>query len=667
MRQQTNASYLPDCRAYELVSPENAGALLLFPGEVTEPYAEFLFKSITTNSPPNALGQATSPARFGFFGYAGVINGLHPPNGLIDRYVSTRTDAGWVTTYPGRPGSDTLVAVNPLCSNTLDRCIDYQNEFQSEGHQPSSEAPFVWDVNGEGLGRWPTNLSVVSNGESYVGDKRPSADFTHFVFSSRNAAFAPGGLETAPGSVYDNDVEGKTISIVSEDANGDPIAGDTGPSDEYIKIPAVSSDGSHILMSTLAPAGNIHLYMRVDDAVTYEIGNGAGVKFAGMTADGSEVAFTSPQQLTSDDTDVGNDLFVWNEATKEITRVSQGNGNGNSDACSAQWTGLCDVQTLTTLRPELDDALASRSGDIFFYSPEQLDPTDPGVLNEKNLYLYRNGQAHYVATLDPGTKVDRMQISPDGAHAAFLTAARLTNYDNVSPATPSGDLTAWREIYTYDAEANEVDCASCMPTGEPPKNDYEKTGSFITNVLLKDVMASTSGRFMSDDGRVAFATADALVPADTNGKIDVYEYVDNRPQLITNGTGDRDMQSGTVVYPSTHVGLEGISTDGVDLYFSTFESLVGTDRNGSFIKFYDARTNGGFPFVPPALPCSAADECHGDTSPKAVESQVGTAAELNSSAADVQEGSKKKKPHRKKRHGRHQKRDQKQGQGGRHG
>jgi hypothetical protein len=181
-------------------------------------------------------------------------------------------------------------------------------------------------------------------------------------------------------------------------------------------------------------------------------------------------------------------------------------------------------------------------------------------------------------------------------------------------------------------------------------------------------MASSSGRFMSDDGRVAFATADALVPTDTNGKIDVYEYVDNRPQLITNGTGDRDMQSGTIVYPSTHVGLEGISADGVDLYFSTFESLVATDRNGSFIKFYDARTGGGFPFVPPALPCSAADECHGDTSVKAPESQVGTGAGLNDSSAESKPAvKKKKKAQRKRRHGRNGKRDKKHGRGSRHG
>ena len=35
-RQLTRAAYLPDCRAYELVSPGNASAVELYPGDVTE-------------------------------------------------------------------------------------------------------------------------------------------------------------------------------------------------------------------------------------------------------------------------------------------------------------------------------------------------------------------------------------------------------------------------------------------------------------------------------------------------------------------------------------------------------------------------------------------------------------------------------------------------------
>ena len=44
---------------------------------------------------------------------------------------------------------------------------------------------------------------------------------------------------------------------------------------------------------------------------------------------------------------------------------------------------------------------------------------------------------------------------------------------------------------------------------------------------------------MSDDGRTFFSTTDALVAQDTNGIVDSYEFVRNRPQLLTSGTADR--------------------------------------------------------------------------------------------------------------------------------
>ncbi len=56
VRQQTGSAYLPDCRAYELVSPANANGTLLFPGG------------------PNT-GQATSPSRFSFVGDFSALPG----------------------------------------------------------------------------------------------------------------------------------------------------------------------------------------------------------------------------------------------------------------------------------------------------------------------------------------------------------------------------------------------------------------------------------------------------------------------------------------------------------------------------------------------------------------------------------------------------------------
>ena len=65
-------------------------------------------------------------------------------------------------------------------------------------------------------------------------------------------------------------------------------------------------------------------------------------------------------------------------------------------------------------------------------------------------------------------------------------------------------------------------------------------------------------------------------------------------------------------------GLVGVSADGQDVYFSTYDTLVSQDHNGLFLKFYDARSGGGFSAPAPPPPCEAADECHGaDSSPPA--------------------------------------------------
>src|SRR5262249_25800007 len=85
VRQQTQADYLPDCRAYELGSPEDAAGTLLYPGG------------------PNT-GQAVSPARFSYTGDFGTIPGTEGAiDGVGDLYVATRTDTGWVSEYVGLP------------------------------------------------------------------------------------------------------------------------------------------------------------------------------------------------------------------------------------------------------------------------------------------------------------------------------------------------------------------------------------------------------------------------------------------------------------------------------------------------------------------------------------------------------------------------------------
>jgi hypothetical protein len=383
--------------------------------------------------------------------------------------------------------------------------------------------------------------------------------------------------------------------------------------------------------------------------------------------------------MTADDSDESVDLYIWDEnsGSPTLTRISAGQGAvGNTDNCVADWTHLCDIKAFddSGISDALgnlgglggwhhedpnpgytDNAIAAESGDIYFYSPEQLVP-GKGIPAKENVYAYRNGSLQFVAALGegqycvdatfpgygafvPGTgpgcskgPLGRLQVGADGAYAAFVTTSRVTAYDNDGHA----------EMYRYDAEAGTVLCVSCNPSGATPS---------------ADVLGSMGGRFLTDDGRVFFDTDEALEPRDSNEGKDTYEYVEGRPQLITPGTGTGRQQIGLI--EGSVPGLYGVSADGTDVYFGTLDVLVAQDRNGSGQqKFYDARTGGGFPFNPPPPPCEAADECHGPPSQAPGVIPDGTGAPLSGGnhGATKRKHRGKRRSHRGRRSGqRHRK------------
>jgi hypothetical protein len=213
---------------------------------------------------------------------------------------------------------------------------------------------------------------------------------------------------------------------------------------------------------------------------------------------------------------------------------------------------------------------------------------------------------------------------------AFITSDRLGTYEN-------GGHT---EMYSYDPVTGHLHCDSCLPSGEPPSSD---------------VFGSQNGLFMTNDGRTFFSTADALVPPDTNRNEDVYEYTEGRPQLITPGTGPGNGEIFGFIGAQTYPGLVSVSADGSDVYFSTFDVLVGQDRNGDNLKLYDARSDGGFPFVPPPPGCAAADECHGPGSSAPTGSGDGTGTDLGAGGNATSGSSSTAQGHKrnKRRHKHH--------------
>jgi hypothetical protein len=355
---------------------------------------------------------------------------------------------------------------------------------------------------------------------------------------------------------------------------------------------AVSADGSRVFFRA---GGN--LYLREGDTTTqidasHGPGASGGGQFWTATADGSSVFFTDTSKLTADATATGSspDLYRYDAGARALTDLTV----DASDAGGAQVRGVVG---------------ASEDGSYLYFVAGGALTTVPNSQGESataeqpNLYVRHGGTITFIGTLAPGLTGDQhdwdgvstSRLTPDGKVMAFNSIRSLTGYDNTEVNTER----PVREIFLYEAESNSLACASCNPSGARPlgPSELEEAEYRLRNSVPSGPSRDNSllQRNLSEPGsRLFFNSNDALVPADTNGKQDVYEFENGEPHLISGG------QSGEISL------FYGASANGDDVLFDTRDRLVGQDTDG-FNDLYDARVGGGLasqnpPFPP--TPCS---------------------------------------------------------------
>ncbi len=195
VRQESGAAYLPDCRAYELVSPEVAGAVQLFPGQGLGP----IVNEFIAHPQPSNTGLASSPSRFAFWGGIGQINGTNPPNITQDLYVSTRTRDRLENPLPGplgghlvRVGRDPLQRRAWLSAKTTTSKTRSISRLKTPA--PTGRTSSTPNQNSVIVGRFPTMIEEIPKAAKNSPDgalHRPTTPISRSVRTT--STFATGG------------------------------------------------------------------------------------------------------------------------------------------------------------------------------------------------------------------------------------------------------------------------------------------------------------------------------------------------------------------------------------------------------------------------------------------------------------------------------------------
>jgi hypothetical protein len=556
---------LPDCRAWELVTPPDTGG-----GPTLGSGAEGDRFGAVQASPD---GGAVS-----FELQNGAIPGIKASSGFHgDPYASTRGSSGWSTHLAGPTGEE---ASKP---------------------QPGSFSPDqgydFWLADGTGSKlvegdtthyvRYPDGHSELVGRGSLATDvgalgRLITEGGTHIVFETGSVGFPPVQLEpNAPAdgikAIYDRTAD-EVTHVVSL------LPGDVTPASNSTYLGA-SPEGEGIAFENEAK-----LYLRLHNTTTYEIG--AGATYAGLSQGGARIFYLR-----------GGDLHAFDVATEaEIDFTEVGDAvpvNVAPQGTRAYFVSEEEIPG-SGPNPQGDEA---QGGSQNLYLSEEGDVSFLATLTERDVQGevlggigHLDGLGNWTEALKKRTPAtDPSRLNPSGSVFLFQSRADLTGYEE----------SEFPQVYRYDASANRLHCLSCPPTKAP------SIGGGALHSIFGDspfrIYGFVPGLDPSGD-RVFFESTDALVSGDTDGLRDVYEWEEE-------GIGSCKREGGCIyLISSGHSSgpdfLFGHSLSGDDVFIFTADVLVPGDE--AIASVYDARVGGGFAQTLPSI-CPLSDPCQEHT------------------------------------------------------
>ena len=545
-------------------------------------------------------------------------------------------------------------------------------------------------------------------GEKFGGKlefRGASADLSYVVFESQ-VPLITGAAETGLYE-WESGAALKLVSVLPGAGNvtaSEPALGDQGRDVRG----AISSDGGRVFW-TQGGSDEGPLYMRntvAGNTVQVNAAQGEGVKepseaergegldevhFQAAAHDGSRVFFTDAWPLTSESTleprpeetviegetarNAGRpaDLYEFDVETGKLLDLTVDNRVGENADVLGTLPGISEDGSYVYFVangalapgaepgncPRTEPKLPHPQAACNLYVSEP-DPEHPGKRETRFIarLSYQDagdwGQRRPAGGLFGSLGGVTSEVSENGRYLAFMSQMELTGYHNID-ANPEAKGAHDQEVFIYDRSSGRLSCASCNPSGAPPRGvfDTEEAGEGLglvvdrpetwkgewlagsipgwTSIGLTE--AERQARYLSNGGRLFFNAADALVSQvatptreeEVNGsrqKVgveNVYEYEPEGLGSCTRSGGCVALvSSGTSAHESAFLDA---SQNGNDVFFLTSAQLVAQDTDNAF-DVYDARvcgtpeTQACLPAQPsPPLACTG-EECRPQPSPQ---------------------------------------------------
>ncbi len=684
------AVQLPDCRAYEQVSPvdkNGAGA-----------------EGLT------GLSQvAPDGSRASFYSQAGT-----PPSAEFggtqeySSYAATRGSENWTLGRQLPPQEDAEKA--GYLGSTPNLRFSLVEAFGRENKKAA--ALFLMDNQTQEV----TQIVPYTAGKStqnYAFDGA-SSDGSRVFFESRLAL--TGNALAGKSNLYMWSRASGALSLVgvlpgaAEEA---PEGGAFGGAYDWYEEPSVENGGALALMGvgdlnainasgdqiffTAGETGQLYVRRGLDGAdptttLVSEpnpgVSDPAGTQpaaFQEATPDGSRVFFISSEKLTEEallgPPGAGSYLYEWNEASEELVDIAP----GAAEPGGSEVLGLIGVSETGTsgyfvaragdeVEPEKAVSAVYRfqeAGDTFEISEVAPLNIPVGLPLERELTDSLNISPRLYGSLSrldgANLAAKTARVSADGNTLLFTTNAAdspLVKESAAESCTYANTNTKrCPELYRYSAPAQELQCISCDPGLASPMGPASlQDASTAVRTVPRNVPSAVLSQNMSRDGStIFFETPDALLPQDVNGASgcppiaqssstlecqDVYEW--EAPGALGGTCRTAEVNGGCLYLISGGQSDKasyflGASADGASAFFFTYSQLVPADIDESD-DLYAAAVGGGIAsqFASPSSPC-VGEAC-------LMRSASAPAAESPGSAKVEGPGNAKKKQHKKKQH-----------------